>query len=109
MATTVKEFMHWSEFRNCDAQEIKAQIGVMNIMAISGGRVGISDTGIELPVSSGYRVHVNLDFDDTYTVQRVLWRKGVPTLKGIVTGIYCDQIGEVAYQASCYKNVAFGE
>lgn len=109
MTTTVKEFKSWDKFRECDAQEVKAQIGFMNLMAISGGRVGISKTGVELPVSSGYRVYVNLDWNDTYTVQRVLVRKGVATLKGVVEGVYCDQIGEVAYQASCYKNVAFGE
>lgn len=109
MTTIVKEFKSWEKFRECDAQELKAQIGVMNIMAISGGRVGISATGVELPVSSGYRVYVNLDFDDTYTVQRVLVRKGIANLKGIVEGVYCDEVGEIAYQASCYKNVAFGE
>lgn len=109
MTTTVKEFKTSDKFRECDAQELKAQIGRMNIMAISGGRVGISATGVELPVSSGYRVYVNLDWDDTYTVQRVLVRKGVAKLKGVVEGVYCDQVGEVAYQASCYKNVEFGE
>lgn len=106
---TKKEFRGHSEFRPCDAQEVKAQIGRMNILAISGGRVGISETGIELPVSSGYRVMINLDWNDTYTVQRILVRKGVATLKGAVEGVYCDEVGEVAYQASCYKNVKFGE
>lgn len=88
-----------------------AQIGRGNVFAISGGRVGLlrnkgKVVGIQLPVSSGYKVRVFLDADDTYIVQRV-WREKV---KGLVEGVYCDQVGEVAYQAGMYQsNKDFGE
>lgn len=96
------------------------QIGRMNVMAISGGRVGVwkpkgECVEVELPVSSGYLVRITLAWDDTYTVERILRRrpKGqtakVSKVLGRMTGVYCDQVGEVAYRASCYKNVQFGE
>lgn len=96
------------------------QIGRMNVLAISGGRVGIwkpegETVEVELPVSSGYLVRITLAWNDTYTVERILRRrpKGKTAKEtkvlGRVTGVYCDQVGEVAYYASCYKNVPFGE
>ena len=96
------------------------QIGKMNVFAISGGRVGVfkpegETVEVELPVSSGYLVRITLAWDDTYTVERVLRRrpKGQTAKEskvlGRVTGVFCDQVGEVAYYASCYKNVPFGE
>lgn len=82
------------------ADTILAQIGRMNVLAISGGRVGRHPDGVTLPVSNGYAVIVTLDGNDTYTVTRT-WRK---TIKGQVSGIYCDQVGEVAYRASCFHD-----
>jgi hypothetical protein len=93
-----------TEFRECDARETARQIGGMNIMAISGGRIGVRDTGLTLPVAHGYSVTVDLAWDDTYTVRRVFTRKGVASVKGEVTNVYCDEVGEVAYQASCYHH-----
>ena len=95
-------------FRQCDARELARQIGAWNIRAISGGRITIRATGITLPVSSGYRVTVDLAAGDTYTVRRVFTRAGKTSVKGEMTGVYCDQVGEIAYQASCYRNVKFG-
>jgi hypothetical protein len=92
-----------NEFRECDARETARQIGV-NIFAISGGRIGVRDTGLTLPVAHGYSVTVDLAWDDTYTVRRVFTRKGVASVKGEVTNVYCDEVGEVAYQASCYHH-----
>jgi hypothetical protein len=97
-----------------------SQIGRMNVLAISGGRVGVwkpegECVEVELPVSSGYWVRITLAWDDTYTVERVLKRrpKGQSSKEikvlGRMTGVYCDQVGEIAYLASCYKNVEFGE
>ena len=96
-------------FIECDKDTLISQIGMMNIMAISGGRGTFRSTGVTLPVSSGYVVEVDLAANDTYTVQRVRYAKGKRWEKGTVENVYCDQLGEVAYQASCYRNVQFGE
>lgn len=108
-----------------DIDVLLNQIGKMNVMAISGGHVVIDGASynknlnttqeIELPVSSGYLVRITLAWDDTYTVERVLRRrpkgKSYKETKvlGRVSGVYCDQVGEIAYRASCYKNLEFGE
>jgi hypothetical protein len=87
----------------------------MNIFAISGGRVGVTKNNqgetveIKLPVGYGYRVSIKLGWDDTYTVSRQFVRKGVVTDKGTIEGVYCDQVGEIAYKASCFRNVEFGK
>lgn len=94
---------------DCDAGTLAVQIGDRNILAISGGRVLAYRSGIYLPVSSGYAVTVDLAPGDTYTVRRVRHRAGVTAVIGEVSGVYCDQVGEQAYQASCFRNVAFGE
>ena len=86
-----------------DAETTVAQIGRMNVAAISGGRVLHTDNAIVMPVSNGYYVVVELDVNDTYTVYRVFVRNGQATIKGEWSDIYCDQIGEVAYQASCFR------
>lgn len=99
--------------RPFDTNELIAQIGYWNVMSISGGRVTniVNDEGetvqVLLPVSSGYRVSVELDWNDTWIVKRQYVRKGVVTDKAIINDVYCDDVGEVAYQASCYKNVHF--
>ena len=49
-------------YRNCDAQELVAQIGKMNVMAISGGRVQVRKTGITLQVGKGYSVEIDVNF-----------------------------------------------
>ena len=105
-----------SEFtsRPFDENQLISQIGRMNIFAISGGRVGVirengETVGIVLPVSNGYRVSIKLGWDDTYTVTRQFVRKGVVFDKGTVEGVYCTEIGEVAYKASCFRNVEFGK
>ncbi len=95
--------------RDMDPQVLKQQIGSGNILAISGGRVSIltksgKPCGIELPVSSGYKVRVYLANDDTYTVQRV-FRDNV---KGELTGVYAEDVGEQAYQAGMYQSNEFG-
>lgn len=106
--------------RPFDEGELLKQIGTRNVFAISGGRVGVWKPNgecveVELPVSSGYSVRIALAWDDTYTVERVLKRrpKGQSSKEikvlGRMTGVYCDQLGEIAYLASCYKNVEFGE
>ena len=89
---------------NDTRQEIVRQIGIMNIFAISGGRVHPLPDGIDLPVGNGYRVYVRLTAGDDYTVERVFKRNGKVTSHGIETRVYCDEVGEVAYRASCFRN-----
>lgn len=87
------------------------QIGRMNVLAISGGRVrarrepGADTDTLVLPVGAGYSVEVDLDVaSDTYTVRRMFRRGGKAFPKGEATNVYCDELGEVAYQASCFRN-----
>jgi hypothetical protein len=91
------------------------QIGRSNLLAISGGRwnfhydgSGKTIDGITMPVHYGYHVEVILWWDDTYTVNRVFKRGGKWWLKGQVKGVYNDQVGEMAYRASCYRD-PFGD
>ena len=85
-------------------QTTAAQIGRGNILAISGGRiVKISETTIALPVRYGYTVEVEYDRgSDTYNVRRIFARGLKRWVKAEWTTVYCDQVGEIAYRASCY-------
>jgi hypothetical protein len=96
-----------ARFAECDARELAGQLGRWNIAAISGGRVYDHGTGITMPVSSGYKVTVDLDGNDTYVVRRIMTR-GVKTwVKGEAEGVHCEEVGEIAYQASSYKSYPF--
>ena len=96
--------------RDFDPNTTLSQIGKMNVLAVSGGKVNtVHDTdgkaiGLELPVSSGYKVRVFLRDDDTYTVQRV----HKDSVKGEEKGVFADQVGESVYQAGMYKSNPFG-
>jgi len=87
------------------------QIGMMNILAISGGRkIAVDDVTLHLPVSNGYVVEIQYDEQmDTYTVRRVFRRGGKQFIKGEVKDVYCDELGEVAYQAHAFQSYEFGE
>jgi hypothetical protein len=87
-----------------ERREILRQVGTGNILSISGGRVTALPDGIELPVSSGYRVRVHLTPMDDYTVERVLVRGRKEFAKGTKTGIYADQVGEQAYRAGMFRS-----
>lgn len=89
---------------NTARQTIVRQIGTMNVLAISGGRVSALPDGIELPVGAGYRVRVRLTPADDYTVERVFVRSGQVFSKGTENNVYCDEVGEFAYRASCFRN-----
>jgi hypothetical protein len=102
--------------REMDPQETLRQVGRMNVLAISGGRwhkdeyvTGERYFDIILPVSSGYRVRISLRADDTYTVTREMKRGAKMFVKGVQTYVFFDELGEVAYQASCYKSNSFGD
>jgi hypothetical protein len=84
-------------------QEIHDQIG-RNILAISGGRwLRIAD-GIELPVGSGYTVRVQLTPADEYTVSRIFRRGAKEWVKGVREHVFCDEVSELAYYASCFRS-----
>jgi hypothetical protein len=96
-------------------QQTLQQIGVGNLMAISGMRAimvpSLDDErypDLLLPVGHGYRVRISLTANDTYTVTREMVRGSKVFVKGEQTDVYMDEVGEVAYQAGCYKNVDFG-
>jgi hypothetical protein len=94
--------------REIDLQQLKQQIGHMNVLAISGGRtVTLLDGTVNLPVASGYSVNIALDANDTYTVRRMFKRGAKTWVKGERSNVYCDEIGEVAYKASCFRNGTF--
>ena len=101
--------MSTTTYRVCDTSELVAQLGRGNVLAISGGRVRVRETGITLPVHAGYAVEIDLAVDDTYTVSRVFTRAGKRFEKGTTQDVYADAVGEVAYRASCYVNVEFPE
>lgn len=91
-------------------REIVRQIGIPNVAAISGGRAKALPDGIELPVSNGYSVQVQLDLaNDTYTVTRMFRRNGKEWIKGQKSGVYCDDVSEQAYRASCFRSYDEGE
>jgi hypothetical protein len=92
------------EGRDFYRSEIVRQIGNMRILMISGGRVVAHENGIELPVSNGYRVRVELAADDTYTVSRIFKRGGKEWVKGKRTDVYFDEVGEAAYYAGMFRS-----
>jgi hypothetical protein len=107
--------------RDCDARELIRQIGSGNLLAISGGswasmRVWDDPNdmncfrviGAVLPCGRNRMVEITLDFSDTYIVRRVRRiDRGVGKNTAIVEfeqrDVYCDEVGEVAYQASCWR------
>ena len=89
-------------FRPIDGHTVLRQIGRMNHLAISGGRATLGYQGVILPAGKGYYVTVTLDASDTYTVRRLFKRGNKVWIKGEATSVYADQVGEVAYRASCY-------
>ena len=93
--------------RDLDVGVLLAQIGRCNVLSISGGRVSIDGERVVLPVGAGYRVEVELAPDDTYTVRRVFVRGAKRFVKGEQTGVYFDEVGEIAYQASSFRSYDF--
>lgn len=90
------------------AQELLNQIGRSTVLAISGGRVRLAGETLVLPVANGYTVEITLDPSDTYTVSRVYTRGVKRWIKGQIDNVYCDQISDIAYEASCFRSNDFG-
>lgn len=90
--------------RPMDPATTLAQIGGTNVLAISGGRRSIDfDGALVLPVSNGYSVRITLAANDTYTVERV-FRRGTKITLRTVHDVYCEELGDVAYYASCFRS-----
>lgn len=92
------------EIKSEERSAIINQIGFWNLAAISGGRVRPLPDGIEMPAGAGYVVRVHLTPGDDYTVERVFVRKGVEHPHGARERVYADQVGEMAYRASCFRS-----
>lgn len=92
------------------ARTLLDQIGRGNHLAISGGRWSITaDGNLFLRVGCGYSVEIEYNYGrDTYTVHRVYTRGAKRWIKGTVADVYCDEIGDVAYIASCFRSHDFG-
>ena len=90
---------------------MEQQIGRANILSISGGRVQrIASTTLSFPVSAGFSVEVEyVEGRDLYNVRRVFSRGLEQSIKGEVTHVYAEDLGETAYRASCWQNLKFGE
>jgi hypothetical protein len=90
------------------ASTLLQQIGGMNILAISGGRKSLIDGILVLPVGSGYKVEIEYcEGSDTYTVRRVFTRGVKRWVKGELTYVYADEVGEMAYQAHAFRSYDF--
>lgn len=88
--------------RTLSWHQLKGQLG-SNFFAVSGGRMKSTGTNsCSLPVAHGYSVDIRIEANDTYTVERVFTRSGKRIVKRDWTNVYCDQVGEIAYRASCY-------
>lgn len=90
-------------------EQLRQQLG-RNLFAISGGRaITLGKSRVALPVSNGYYVLVTLEADDTYSVSRARIHGGKTFHKGSRTDVYADEVGEVAYFASCFRSHKPGE
>ena len=101
--------------RPCDHRVIAEQIGAMTILAVSGGRAfpiysnDSNDTvGLRLPIDGTRRVDIILDWMDTYSVRRVRTitsgpKRGIDVIEFEQSDVFCDEVGEVTYSASCWK------
>ena len=91
------------------ARTITEQIGRMNVLAISGGKMSYAydDEGVELVLPCGYGYEVRVKYvagRDTYTVIRG-YRRGLSYwIKGQMTDIYDTEVGEVAYRAGMFRD-----
>ena len=87
-----------------NSRTLLEQIGRMNWLAISGGRYEVFNSTVFFPVSHGYRVAVTLTAADDYRVTRILLRAGKISVKETFEGVYAENIGDVAYNASLFEN-----
>jgi len=102
------------EGRPCDIDEIKAQLGMMTMLAVSGGRVAHltneqgETVGALLPITHDRRIEVVLDYSDTYIVSRIRFvKRGKDANTEIVEArtpmVYCDNLAEIVLDLSSWK------
>ena len=102
------------EGRPCDIEEIKAQLGMMTMLSVSGGRVAhLTDeqgetVGVLLPITHDRRIEAVLDFSDTYIVSRIRFvKRGKDANTEIVEArtpmVYCDQLAEIVLDLSTWE------
>lgn len=96
------------------AAEVIRQIGVRQMMFISGRRWHLSQEGtVLLPVGCGYSVEVVLTVWDEYLVRRIFTRreKGqvVTRVKGERTRVDPFELGEVCAKASSFRSYSADE
>lgn len=102
---TMTALYEYAEKNDTGAQmnwgDLTRQMGV-SVLAISGGRHFTHKSTTIFPVSNGYYVTVTLTAADDYTVRLIFVRSGKIYVHEEATGIYAGEIGEVAYEASCF-------
>ena len=106
------------EGRELDPKILLTQMGHMNVFAISGGRgsvINYTDSegetypiGVSFPVAQNRSVEVTLDWTDLYLVRRIRkvvsgQAKGSEVVEAEHYGVFCEEVGDVAYFASCWK------
>ena len=102
------------DMRPCDTGELLRQVGKMTTLAVSGGRAvsicneGGETVGVLFPCGESRAVEVLLGWLDLYTVRRVRLvtkgqHRGTVTVETETEGVFCDELSEVVYQASCWK------
>ena len=99
--------------RECDPTVIRQQIGGMTFLGVCGGKwAKIMDhsysCGVILFLGESRALEVILDYDDTYKVRRNRLvtsgkDKGEIVIESETSGVYCDQLTEVVWSASCWK------
>ena len=68
------------------------------------GRAHDIESGIELPVSNGYSVRIELTAMDYYEVSRVFKRGQKLFIKGVRSDVDCFELAQAAYYASCFRS-----
>ena len=95
--------------REIDWAQLRRQLG-MNLLAISGGRWAQEGAStIRLQAGAGFHVLITLECDDTYTVRRIFVRGSKMFDHGVRRNVYCDEVSEVAYFASCFRSYEPGD
>lgn len=96
--------------RALDAGELLRQINPATFLSVSGGRWGrVGVSSVRFPCGAGYEVLVTLEADDTYTVRRLFKRGAVRFLHGELQNVYCDEVSERIYFASCFRSYSADE
>ena len=100
--------------RECSPEVLISQMGRMNFLSISGGKYAqIVDednysVGMIMPCGGSRAVEVVLNFLDLYDVRRVRYitagkNKGDIVVEHEVKDIYCEELANQAWRASCWK------